>query len=53
MTATFVKLIKNELMELHLDILKDLLNGVDFKDIEQKYSARFEDLNYLENRLVT
>ncbi|OLS19018.1 MAG: hypothetical protein HeimC2_43420 [Candidatus Heimdallarchaeota archaeon LC_2] len=49
MATNFVKLKKNELMELHLDILKDLLNGVDFKDIEQKYSARFEELNYLKN----
>ena len=49
MTTNFVKLEKNELMDLHLDVLKSLLQGIDFKDIELKYSDRFEDLNYLEN----
>ncbi len=49
MTTNFVKLDNNDLLDLHLDVLKDLLNGVNFKEIEQKYSDRFEDLNYLQN----
>jgi hypothetical protein len=49
MITNFVKLEKNEILELHLNVLRDLLNGVNFNDIAQKYADHFEDLNYLEN----
>jgi hypothetical protein len=36
------------LLEIHLIVLKELLNGRDFDDISERYKDRFQELNYLE-----
>ncbi len=38
---------KIDLLELHLFVLKELLNGRDFDDISERYKDRFQELNYL------
>ncbi|MHA2170812.1 MAG: organomercurial lyase [Candidatus Kariarchaeaceae archaeon] len=41
------KHVKNDLLALHLIVLKELLNGKDFDAIRKRYKVRFQELNYL------
>ncbi|MHA2090519.1 MAG: organomercurial lyase [Candidatus Kariarchaeaceae archaeon] len=38
---------KNDLLQLHLSVLKELLNGINFDEIKEKYKVKFKELNYL------